>query len=104
MHRYHALKTLLALIDKPGHVCYRYRVLAFGPWLRDAGWNIEAQPLAHGIAPFLRQLNNVARADAVLLQRRLLSWWQIRLLRHAAKTLIFDIDDAVFYRDSNSSS
>jgi glycosyltransferase involved in cell wall biosynthesis len=96
------LKTLLALIEKPGHVCYRYRVLAFAPWLREAGWTIEAQPVAHGIASFFWQLRDVARADAVLLQRRLLSWWQVRLLRSKARSLIFDIDDAVFFRDSNS--
>ncbi len=96
------MKTLLALIEKPGHVCYRYRAAAFEPWLREAGWQIDGQPFARGAIPFLRQLGEVRRADAVLLQRRLLSWWQVRLLRRAAKRLIFDIDDAVFYRDSNS--
>jgi glycosyltransferase involved in cell wall biosynthesis len=47
-------------------------------------------------------MRSVAAADAVILQRRLLSWWQIRLLRKNAKALFFDIDDAVFLRDSNS--
>jgi glycosyltransferase involved in cell wall biosynthesis len=96
------LKTLLALIEKPGHVCYRYRVQAFKPHLRAAGWDIQAQPLSHGIAPFFQQLSVIAQADAILLQRRLLPWWQIQLLRWKAKTLLFDIDDAVFFRDSNS--
>ncbi len=96
------MKTLLALIEKPGHVCYRYRAAAFAPHLRDAGWRLESQPLAHGVVPFVRQLTDVGRADAVFLQRRLLSWWQIRLLRRAARRLIFDIDDAVFFRDSNN--
>lgn len=97
------MKTLLALVEKPGHVCYRYRVQVFEPWLRDAGWALEAQPVAHGIVPFLRQLKDVRRADAVVVQRRLLNWWQCRLLRSRAKTLIFDFDDAIFFRDSNSS-
>lgn len=97
------MKTLLALIEKPAHVCYRYRALAFAPWLHRAGWRLEARPLAHGVLPFLRQLGDIRTADAILLQRRLLNWWQLRLLRNAAKALLFDIDDAVFYRDSNSS-
>lgn len=95
-------KTLLALIEKPDHVCYRYRVKAFAPALAERGWCIEAQPIERGIA-FLRQLKAVAHADAVILQRRLLSWWQLTLLRRKARYLLFDIDDAVFLRDSNSS-
>lgn len=95
------MKTFLALIEKPGHVCYRYRVAAFESFLREAGWRLEAQPVARGLA-FLRQLPAVGRADAVILQRRLLNWWQLPLLRRKAKRLLFDIDDAVFLRDSNS--
>lgn len=97
------MKTLLVLIERPGHVCYRYRAQAFAASLREANWQLDPQPLARGVLPFIRQMRDVAAADAVLLLRRLLSWWQIRLLRRNAKALIFDIDDAVFYRDSNSS-
>ena len=96
------MKTLLALIEKPGHVCYRYRVAAFEPVLAAAGWRLEAETVERGGLASFRQLRSAGRADAVLLQRRLLSWWQIRLLRRGAKRLIFDIDDAVFHRDSNS--
>jgi glycosyltransferase involved in cell wall biosynthesis len=96
------VKTLLALVESPGHVCWRYRVAAFGPALEAAGWRVETAALERGVFPFLRQLTEVTRADAVLLQRRLLSWWQLRLLRRHAQSLFFDIDDAVFYRDSNS--
>jgi len=96
------LKTLLTLVEKPGHVCYRYRAAAFAPDLQDAGWNLEAVAIPHGALAFMRLLSRVAKADAVMLRRRLLSWWQVRLLRRSAKRLLFDIDDAVFYRDSNS--
>ena len=95
-------KTLLALIEKPGHVCFRYRVAAFEPALAEAGWRLEAEAVEHGCLASVHQLRSAARADAVLLQRRLLSWWRIRLLRRFAKYLIFDIDDAVFHRDSNN--
>lgn len=97
-----AVRTLLTLIEEPDHVCWRYRGAAFAPALERRGWRIEAVPLARGIVPFLRQLCAVIRADAVLVQRRLLPWWKLRLLRRSAKALFFDLDDAVFYRDSNS--
>jgi hypothetical protein len=49
-----------------------------------------------------RQLRAARDADAVLLQRKLLPWWQARVLRRSARVLIFDFDDAVFHRDSYS--
>lgn len=96
------MRTLLCLIESPGHVCYRYRAQAFAPYLNASGWNLIAEPFARGVLPFFKQLKSIASADAVVLQRRLPSWWQTRLLRRAAKKLLFDIDDAVFYRDSNN--
>ena len=41
-------------------------------------------------------------ADAVILQRRLLSRFELGRLRSGAKKLIFDFDDAVWLRDSYS--
>jgi glycosyltransferase involved in cell wall biosynthesis len=41
-------------------------------------------------------------ADAVILQRKLPRPWQLFLLRRAARLLLFDVDDAVFLRDSYS--
>src|SRR5207302_854567 len=40
--------------------------------------------------------------DAVILQRRLPSRWELASLRREARRLIFDFDDAVFHRDSFS--
>ena len=38
-------------------------------------------------------------ADVVFLQRKLLNRWDLRNLRKAAKTLVFDFDDAIFIKD-----
>src|SRR5690606_26975821 len=46
------------------------------------------------------QLRAAAAADVVILQRRLLPLWQLRMLRKAAKVLVYDFDDALFHRDS----
>lgn len=91
---------LLALTEGIDHVCYRYRVAPFARALAKAGWQLECQPLARGAFARWRQLRQASQADAVLLQRKLLPLWQLRLLRRAVKSLVFDFDDAVFHRDS----
>ena len=91
---------LVALIEALDHVCYRYRVEAFAWALREHGLALEPVPLRRGTFRRVRQLRAACRADVVLLQRKLLPLWQLRMLRRAAPCLIYDVDDAVFGRDS----
>ncbi len=93
---------ILALVDAPDHVCCRYRVRAFAPALEAAGVDLQIEGLARGILARTRQLRQAGRFDAVLLQRKLLPGWQLRLLRSRVGRLVFDYDDAVMYRDSYS--
>lgn len=90
----------LALIEAPGHVCFRYRIAAFRDWLAAAGVRLEAMPLGRGLIRRLRALRAARHADVVILQRKLLPLWQLRLLRKWSRRLIYDVDDAVFQRDS----
>jgi glycosyltransferase involved in cell wall biosynthesis len=93
---------LAALVEAPNHVCCRYRLRAFEPILRSHGHSIDYYSLNKGWAlrPALWQA--LHRADAVILQRQFLAGWQRLLLRQTARRLIFDLDDAVFLRDSFS--
>lgn len=93
---------VLALVEVPNHVCYRYRLAAFGDALAQRGWTLEALPLVTNFWRRMRYLRRAAQADVVVLQRRLLPWWQLALLRYHSKCLLYDVDDAVFLRDSNS--
>ena len=90
----------LALVDAPDHVCCRYRVRAFEPALEAAGGSLTVQGIARGTVARWRQLGRSAAFDSVLLQRKLLPGWQLRRLRRHARTLVFDFDDAVLFRDS----
>jgi glycosyltransferase involved in cell wall biosynthesis len=92
--------NLLALVDTPDHVCCRYRIRAYAQPLQEAGWSLTCQPLARGAIARTIQLRGAARYDAVVLQRKLLPGWQFRILRQAARHLVFDFDDAILYRDS----
>jgi hypothetical protein len=93
---------VLALTEAPNHVCYRYRIEAFAGALADRGWTLESLPLVPGTFQRNAQLRAAAAADAVILQRKLLPLWQVRLLRAHSKLLIYDFDDALFHRDSYS--
>jgi glycosyltransferase involved in cell wall biosynthesis len=89
----------IGLVDHPEHVCSRYRLAAFRPLLEQAGHTLELQVLPRrwwSRPGFFHRL----RGANVILQRRLLSGWQLLMLRRAARRLLFDFDDAVFLRDS----
>ena len=94
---------LLALIEAPDHVCYRYRLAAFASAFAQRNWHLESLPLASGTMARTAQLNEAVTADVVVLQRRLLPFWQLRILRKAAKVLVYDFDDALFHRDWQAS-
>ncbi len=91
---------LTALIEDPEHVCCRYRLAAFAPYLAAAGYHLELRPLPRSWLGWLRLGSDLRRAQAVILQRKLLSGWQLHLIRRGAARLVFDFDDAIFLRDS----
>jgi glycosyltransferase involved in cell wall biosynthesis len=90
---------LTALVEHPDHVCCRYRLAAFRPFLERAGHTLELVALPR--RPWERLwLYRRLRGAAVILQRKLLPPWEIALLRLSARSIVFDLDDAVFLRDS----
>ncbi len=93
-------KKMAALVEGIDHVCYRYRLQAFEPYLNSRGWRIEAYPIPRGVIAALRVLGRIREADVVFLQRKPPIHLYLRLLRKNVKRLIFDFDDAVFRRDS----
>lgn len=93
---------VLALTEGPNHVCYRYRIEAFAGALAERDWTLESLPLEANTFSRSPQLRAAAGADVVILQRKLLPLWQLRMLRRAARVLVYDFDDALFHRDSYS--
>src|SRR5262245_22327283 len=92
---------LTALVDSPDHVCCRYRLRAFRSFLKRAGHALDLRPLPQSWWARWRLFRSLRGANVVL-QRILLPRWQLALLRRAARYLLFDLDDAVFLRDSYS--
>ena len=89
----------IALVDHPEHVCCRYRLAAFRPFLEQAGHTLELVTMPRHWFSRLRLFQRLRGAN-VIVQRRLLAGWQRTLLRRAARWLLFDFDDAMFLRDS----
>lgn len=93
---------VLALIESSNHVCYRYRIEAFAWALAERGLLLESVPLNRGTLDRLRRFREADRAGVVILQRKLLPFWQLHLLRRSARRLVYDVDDSLFQRDSYS--
>lgn len=89
-----------ALIESADHVCARYRLRAFAPALAAAGHTLELHVLPRDWWGRLTVARSLRDADAVVLQRKLLSRAEIALLRRTVPRLWFDFDDAIWMRDS----
>jgi glycosyltransferase involved in cell wall biosynthesis len=94
---------IAALVESEDHVCCRYRLAAFQASFARAGHLLKIHPLPRHPLGRLRIGHDLADADAVIIQRKLLPPWTIALLRRRVNRLIFDFDDAVWLRDSFSS-
>ncbi len=93
---------LVALVESESHVCCRYRLAALRPLLAAAGHSLELRPLPRSWPGQFSLSRDLLHADAVVLQRRLLSPVVLGLLRRRVRRLVFDFDDAVWLRDSYS--
>ena len=93
---------LAALVESADHVCARYRLRAFAPALAAAGHALDLHELPRDLWGRLTVARSLRDADAVILQRKLLSRPEVTLLKRTVRRLWYDVDDAVWMRDSYS--
>ena len=91
---------VIALVEALDHVCCRYRIAPFVPYLADRGVTMEVVAIEHSRLARMRQFRSLRGADAVIVQRMSLPIWQLVLLRRQAQRLIYDVDDAKFQRET----
>lgn len=91
---------IIALGSSEDHVCLRYRIEPVRGRLRAAGHWVTVRGVPRGPLRRVTLYPELAKADVVVVQRRLLPRVEVKLLRRVSRHLIFDFDDAVFQRDS----
>jgi len=91
---------ILGIYQHAEHVCFRYRLQAFHPYLERAGHEVSFRGWPQWWLFETGFFQALEEADLVVIQRRLLTGWQLDRVRNAARALAFDFDDAVFLRDS----
>lgn len=78
----------------------RIRVNDLIPFLKERGIDVVVEILPKSSGKRKELLKNVSIYDIVVLQKRLLKFWDFRLLRKNSKKLIFDFDDAIYLRSA----
>ncbi len=92
--------NILALVEDERAASCRFRIRQFVEPLAGEGIALQVRGLDRDRP---RRLREAAGFPAVILHRKLLRRGEFRLLRRAARRLIYDFDDAVMFRDSNAS-
>lgn len=92
---------VIILVESLDHVCARYRAHSFVEPLSKAGIDLQLIPLPRTFPARQQTLWNL-KSEKVILLRKLLPWTDWRILRSRASWIAFDLDDAVFLRDSYS--
>ncbi len=80
----------------------RYRVLQYFPHLEKAGFTCEARPFPGTWFGWWKTLRWIRGLDLLILHRKRPSALRLLQIRRAAKRLVYDLDDAVMYRDTLS--
>ncbi len=94
--------NIAALVPELEAPSCRFRIAQYRDPLRKEGIELAVREIPRGLRARYGRLSAAAGFDAVVLHRKLLSLFEFRCLRSAARRLIFDFDDAVMLRDSNS--
>jgi glycosyltransferase involved in cell wall biosynthesis len=85
---------LVPRLDKPST---KFRVRCYLSLLRGAGVQARVFPLSKRHLGRWLVFFSLARYDLVVIQKKLFSPWELRVIRRRARRLVYDFDDAVMY-------
>ncbi|MCX7770282.1 MAG: glycosyltransferase family 4 protein [Proteobacteria bacterium] len=80
----------------------RIRVLNLIPYLRKYGINATTSPFPKSIKEKIKVFFSLKHYDIVLLQKKLVTPFDLYLIRKNSKKLFFDFDDAIYINDDTS--
>lgn len=94
------MKRLVVVTGDPDGPVVRHRVLALNGALFEAGFGpLDLAPIPHRLRDRLAFFRVLEGADLVVLSRKLFTLAEMRVLRACARRLVYDVDDAVLFRD-----
>lgn len=94
--------SILVLASGHQEPSFRFRVLQFLPSLKRTGFNITLVDLADGSWPLGRLYRELPAFDLVWVHRALIHTPHWLVLRRRSRGYVYELDDAVYLRDSNS--
>jgi glycosyltransferase involved in cell wall biosynthesis len=80
----------------------RYRVLQYIPYLESKGVESTVSLYPRTLKENFQFFNDLSQYDIVFLQRKRFNQPRLGLLRRRAKKVVYDLDDAVMYRNSKA--
>ncbi len=93
---------ILFLVTRLDKASARYRILQYRPYLEAAGFDVQIQTFANTWREKLKLLDSANQVDCVVIQKKLMAYLDLKLLRACSKKLIFDFDDAIMFPDSHA--
>lgn len=96
--------TVLFLSKGSDSASTRYRATDFFPALKSRGIEARHIDVSGSVGNYLAALTAARQADVVIVLRKTFGAVFRALLRHSAKRLVFDFDDAIFCNSDGSAS
>jgi len=95
---------VLFLIQGRERPSSKYRVLQYLPYLEKQGVQVKVITYPHNITASANLCREIKKYDILFLQKSRPGALFLSFLRRGARRIVYDLDDAIMYRDSNASS
>ena len=91
---------VLALIQGMTVAASRYRILQYLPYLEEQGIVTDVREFPRTLGQYARLYQAAAGYDCIFVQRKRFHFPFLKPLRQRARRIVYDLDDAVMYKNS----
>lgn len=96
--------NVLFLINKKETPSSRIRIINLLPFLKERGLVVDVQEIEKNRFRRIKQFINCRKYDVVVLQKKMFSFLEVKLLRKCCRKLIYDVDDAIYLKAGSCST